>query len=87
MQLFVYSVLERKVGQKQANERAANLLAIDLKELLFSHIALEDKKVFPDYKGETQRRNSNLQKCSSKKKEVKIRKGQLELYKNIVLGV
>ena len=83
---LVYSVLERKAEIEAGNERAANLLAIDLKEWLFSHIALEDKKFSQTIK-EKRKEGIQLTKMLIEEKEVKIRKGQLELYKNIVLGV
>ena len=83
---LVYSVLERKAEIEAGNDRAANLLAIDLKEWLFSHIALEDKKFSQTIK-EKRHEGIQLTKMLIEEKEVKIRKGQLELYKNIVLGV
>ncbi len=83
---LVYSVLERKAEIEAGNDRAANLLAIDLKEWLFSHIALEDKKFSQTIK-EKRYEGIQLTKMLIEEKEVKIRKGQLELYKNIVLGV
>jgi hemerythrin-like metal-binding protein len=84
--LLVNSVLERKAEIEGGNDRAANLLAIDLKEWLFSHIALEDKK-FSQIVRENRNEGIRLTKMLIEDKEVKIRKGQLELYKNIVLGV
>lgn len=83
---LVYSVLERKAEIEAGNDRAANILAIDLKEWLFSHIALEDKKFSQTIK-EHRNEGIRLSKMLIEEKQVKIRKGQLELYKNIVLGV
>jgi hemerythrin-like metal-binding protein len=80
--LLVDSVLDKKSLILGGDHRLATQLCIDLKEWLFSHIALEDKK-FINLLQENKIEALKITKKLLSNKVIHITKKQMELYKDI----